>query len=68
MELLIRKELDHRTVDVSVTSAGVQEFLLLEMSVHPGLHLHVLWLGGLRGFLLGLDLGCSCLHIIFVDD
>ena len=68
MELLIGKEFDHRTVDVCMASAGVQEFLLLQMGVHPGLHLHVLWLVILLSLLLGLGLGSCCLNILAVDE
>jgi hypothetical protein len=68
VELLIGKELNHRTVDICVASAGVQEFLLLQMGVHPGLHLHVLWLVVLRSLLLGLGLGSCCLNILAVDE
>lgn len=67
MELLIGKEFDHRTVDVCVASAGVQEFLLLQMGVHPGLHLHVLRLVVLGGLLLGLGLSICCLNVLAVD-
>ena len=67
MKLLIGKEFDHRTVDICVASAGVQEFLLLQMGVHPGLHLHVLRLVVFRSLLLGLCLGSCFLNVLAVD-